>query len=476
MLTYSLNKVVMVLTTVALARLLAPEDFGLVALATVSIGALALLRELGLGGVLVVHQDLDRRSQGTVFTMILATSALTAVVIAAIAPLVAMLLDEPRLTSILAVMSVTAFLGGFNTFYDTLLQRELEFRRRFVGSVVGTAVYAGTSLGLAVVGFGVWSIVVGIVASMTAWSFVLLVLSPYRVRPAYDRRVARETLGAGKGFLLQSAVSYVQQSVDFFAIGRFLGAARLGYYTLAYRVAELPYLSIADPIAKVTFPGFARMRYRGEDVTPMFLSTLKMVALVTCPLGVLASGAADPLVRTVFGEKWLPAVGPLVALGIWSTLRSIQGTIGWYLNSIGHAWVMGWVGGLLTIPIVVTVCLAAVFGGITTVAWVMVGNAAISLAALVVLTSRRAGVPIASQWVTVRGVALACPLTWLATWGVASATSGQQPVVALFLSSVAGVATYVAAVSIFEPGLIVQAARVAARTVGQRPAAAVDPG
>ena len=355
-LTLAGSRLVQIAGTVVLARLLVPEDFGLVALAlTISI-FLGLVASLGLGGVFVVEQDLSEREKGTYLTMFLLMGAAFAVVMAALSPLAARFFDEPQLDEIVLALSVMVFFsGGLNWFYEALMQRELEFRNRFVAQMVQAFTYTGIGVLLAALGAGVWSLVAGQIVSAAAYAVALLWLAPYRVRPAFDRAAAAHGVREGQGFLVQVVTSFAAQNVDIVVVGRVLGAARLGYYSMALRLSELPNWVIAESVSKVTFPGFARMRSRGEDVRPAFLSALKLVAFATCPFGIVLSGAAEPITLVVFGEQWAGMIGPLGVLGIWAAVKPVRGTIAWFLNSIGHQALLGRISLAMLVLLVPTV-------------------------------------------------------------------------------------------------------------------------
>ncbi len=228
LISYALNRVVLLLTVVVLARLLVPEDFGLVALAMVAVQLSNVLSDLGLSGTLVLRQDLGERAKGTVLTLMLGMSVLLAVILAASAPLIGDLFDEPRLGGVLAVLSLGIVISGVTWFYETALQRELEFRRRFLALTVQVVAYAGVAIALAALGAGVWSLVAGQLSSLLAFAAVLLWLAPYRVRPAFNRDDARDILGTSKGFLLQGGLGFVSGNADYLSVGSVLGASQPG--------------------------------------------------------------------------------------------------------------------------------------------------------------------------------------------------------------------------------------------------------
>ena len=467
-LTLAGSRLVQIGAMVVLARLLVPADFGLVAIAlTISI-FLGLVASLGLGGVFVVEQDLDDRAKGTYLTLFLAMGAGFAVVMAATAPALASIFDDPRLDDIILAMSVMVFFsGGLNWFYEALMQRELEFRNRFVAQMVQAVTYSATGIVLAALGAGVWSLVTGQIVGAAAYAAALLTLAPYRVRPAFDRVAAARGIQEGRGFLVQTVTGFAAQNVDIVIVGRVLGAARLGFYSMAVRLSELPNWIIAESVAKVTFPGFARMRHRGEDVTPAFLSALKLVAFATCPLGIVLSGAAEPVVLVVFGERWAGMIGPLAVLGLWGAVKPIRNTIAWLLNSVGHQAVLGRLSLVMLVVLVPLVHVAASRGGITEVAWVVLAESVAATLLLAWFARSRAGVPLARQWSAVAVVAVACPAAWVAARVVANATDDLVGVLALGLPLAAGLGAYLAVILLLDRQLPGHALGQARRMVGR---------
>ncbi len=469
LLTYAATRVVTVLTTLALARLLAPADFGLFAMATLGMEALSVLSGLWLGAALIVRPDLDARAQGTVLTLLLAAGALLAVVLLALAPVLAAFFGEPRLTPIAAALAAVLLISGVNWFYETVLQRELAFRRRFACQVARTVAFSGVALGLAALGAGVWSLIGGYVAGHVANGAALLALAPYRVRPAFDRRDARRIVRSGRGFLGQDLATFLAENADYLAIGRVLGPAHLGWYAMAFRQASLPHYAIAEPVGKVTFPAFARMRHSGEDVRPAFLTALRMIALATCPAGVVLSAAALPFTLALLGEAWAPMAAPLAVLGVWAVMRPLQVTVGTLLNALGRAEVYGRVALLSLLPLVVATFAAAELGGITAVAWVLLAHMTATLGVLVLATAREAGIALGALLGALRPLAAASAVAWVATRATADAAGSLPAGLALAAAVAACTVCYLGTLAVLDRELLVTAARGARGMLGDRP-------
>jgi O-antigen/teichoic acid export membrane protein len=472
--TYGATKAVTVLTTIVLARLLAPSDFGLFALATLGVSLLSIFNGNWLGATLVVRDDMDERARGTVLTLLLLSGALMAVTLAAVAPFVSSLLRQPRLTDILFVFSGVLVFSGVNWFYEMVMQRELAFRKRFVSQVARIVAFSTVAVTLGALGAGVWSLVAAYFLGNVVNGVVLLTLAPYRVRPAFEWHRARDIVRGSRGFLGQELAEFFEENADYLSIGRILGASQLGFYSMAYRQAELPHYAIADPVAIVTFPAFAQMRQRGQDIAQSFLTGLRLVALLTCPVGVLLSAGAKPFTAAIFGPKWLPMAGPLAVLGIWAIVRPLQVTVGRLLNSLGAAWMYGRISIVGLAPFAAGTILASKLAGITGVAWVLLVYIFTVGAALMRVVARHAGVPVRSQWRVLRPLFLASAISWVATRGTADVLHAAPPVPAFAATVGACLCTYTGAVWLGDPSVFRIALHQARRALGGRPTPAVS--
>ena len=456
---YGATRVGSLLTTFVLARLLVPDEFGVVAFASLLIAAVLLFGTLGLGSAIVVRQDLGREQLRTAFTLSTITYVLCAILIVAISPLASDLLDQSNASAVLRGLAIPVVFGGVTWFYASVMQRELEFSRQFAcmtGRVVATALVA---IPLAATGAGVWSLVGGQIAGAAVYTAMLVGLSPYRVMPGFDTGAARALLGSGWGFMLQGGLSFVEQNADYAVIGTKVGSAALGLYSMAYRIGEIPYNFIVEPVSQATFPGFARLRHRSEEVTRPFLTTLRVTTACAFPLGLIASGAAEPLVQAILGAKWTGMIGLLQILGLWGSVRIIQGTTGWFVNSLGFSALVGTSYAAVVAVSIPLLILAAEHSGTKGVAWVMVGNVFAMTAIVTAIAHRRAGIPIRRQWRAVRPSVLAALPAWLASRGVAEAASGAPAGIAMVLSLACGVVAYAGAVRLLDRRLLSDARR-----------------
>ena len=453
MLAYGANKVLGVATTLVLARLLVPEDFGLMALAVVVVSVMTFFSGMGFGGVLISRQDFDRRTLGTALTLFISTSVLFALVMAASAPVIARIFGEPRLENVVAVMAIVVALNGFNWFYATMLIRQLAFRKRFISIGIRGIVATAVAVPLAAVGANVWSLVVSELVASVAYGFVLAAISTDRIAPAFDRSAVRELLKSGAPFYLQEGSAFVQQNVDYAAVGGALGTTQVGYYSMAFRIGELTHHAIADPISTVTFPAFARLKDLGAHLGKPFLSTIRLVAFVSVPVGLVLSATADPFVSTVLGGEWRAAIGPLAVFGLWAAIRPLEVTTGWLLNSSGEAGVVGRLSLVVLPPHVILVAFAAWRGNTTAVAAVMVLMVAATWCLMAALADRRTGVRLRDQWLAVRPILVAGSVAWIVARTVVALTQAAAAYVSLSAAVAAGVAAYCASIFFLDRAL-----------------------
>jgi O-antigen/teichoic acid export membrane protein len=247
--------------SVLLARLLSPRDFGMVALAFLVLGLARLLGDLGMGNAVVQRPGLTERHVRTAFTVSTLIGVATAALIVAAAPIGAVMLIEPMLTPMLRMLSIPFIFSGMSTVATALLRRNLDFKLRFfveIGSyVVG---YAGVATSLAVLGYGVWSLIYGGLAQSLLATTAQMALVRHSIRPLLGRSELRDLLGLGVGATLSGFVNYVALNGDNFIVGRWNGATSLGLYNRAYTLMNMPFTHVSSVISGSCFRRLPRYR------------------------------------------------------------------------------------------------------------------------------------------------------------------------------------------------------------------------
>jgi O-antigen/teichoic acid export membrane protein len=346
------RQVLQLAVTAVLARLLVPDDFGLMSVTLVVVGILGLVRDLGTGVTIVQVPTLTTRLISTLFWSNVALGLVAVVGVALLAPAIAALFREPRLAEILAVSSFAFAISSLSIVQQALLERAMRFRAVATVELVSVVMGGIVGVAAALAGFGVWSLVAQALAAAVA-SSVLYTLAgrwlPTRQFSLSDLRgVARFGLGV-TGFNL---LNYASRNADYVLIGARLGAGPLGQYTLAYRVMLYPLQAVSAVISRATFPIYARLQADDARLRELYLRAVSMIALIAFPMvfGVMAT--SDRLVAVLFGPKWAEAGEVLAILAPVGLVQVIATTVGPLYQAKGRASLMlGWgiVSGIATV-------------------------------------------------------------------------------------------------------------------------------
>jgi O-antigen/teichoic acid export membrane protein len=335
-LSFGLGKLLNIITVSILAHLLAPEYFGLVALATLTIDYLSVLNDLGLGSALIQRQKNIDESANVAFTLNILAGVILTIITFIVAPYAATFFHEPEVTSILRWLGLTFFISSLGSVHNVLLQRELNFRKRIVPELGNTIVKAIISIGLALAGFGVWSLVMGQLIGASVAALLLWVLLPWRPRLFWDTVIGRELFKYGFSIMGNNAITVWEENFDYFVIGRMYTPADLGVYTLAYRLPQTLVLSVLWAMTAVLFPTFSSLQDHKDALKKSFLSVLRYVELIVTPLCLGMFIAADPIIRVVFGEQWVEAIPILRVLSLYVWVVSIGYHVGDIYKAVGR--------------------------------------------------------------------------------------------------------------------------------------------
>lgn len=309
---------------VALARLLLPQEFGLAALAMVFVGFVSMLAELGMSAALVYRQPLTERHIRVAFTSALLVAAALGTVTFLLAPYVAVLLQNQSLPGVLRAESFLFILSAPAATAGALLRRALDFRRLFIVEVGGYILgYAVVAASLAALGFGVWSLVCGVLAQAAVSSGLAFALHPHSVRPLLAVEEAREVFGYGGAATLNSIVSYAARTADSFIVGRWLGPAALGLYARAANAISVPLAYLGNTATGVLFPAMAEIRSDPSRFRTAYLFGVQVTTLIAAPIcaGILVAG--PHLIVGLYGETWRGAALPLQIFAAAGVFRAV---------------------------------------------------------------------------------------------------------------------------------------------------------
>ena len=321
---------------IVLARLLAPADFGLLAIGLLAINSMGLLRDLGFGAALIYKKDdPDHSAANTAFILLPIVASVLFVLAYLSAPYVALFFDNAAVEPIVRVLALTFVISSFGTVPSMLLEKELEFKKKVLPETVPVAGYACVTIWLALHGYGVWSLVYGQIVSAVLMAVLIWVVSDWRPTFKFDSGVARELFGYGKHILGASVVIFLITNIDDAIVGRMLGMEALGFYTLAYTISNLPATQITHLVGRVMFPAYSKLQDDRDALRRAYLKTLKYVSMLSIPAAFGIFVIAPDFVSVVLGEKWMPAVPAVQVLCFYGLLRSLGATTGPVIQAVG---------------------------------------------------------------------------------------------------------------------------------------------
>ena len=312
-------KLLYLLRVVVLARLLAPEDFGLFAVALVALDFLLSVTNFGMIPALIQRPDASREHYETAWTIGLIRAGAVGVGLAILSPWVAGLFSEPSAAPLLRVLALRPVIESAASIGVAELQKNLKFRSIAFLKLTETATNAAASIAL-VAPMGTWALVAGPVAGATAYAVLSYIVAPIMPRIRLRGAAAGHLARYGRWILLTAWVVVAGQTLLQLGISRQLGAVALGLYYMAVKVASLPSDVASQVVATVTFPVFSMVQADVDRARRVFRSALLGLTAVAVPASVLIFVLAPSLAADLLGERWVPAVPVIRILAATSIL------------------------------------------------------------------------------------------------------------------------------------------------------------
>lgn len=370
--------------TIVTMRLLAPADFGLVALAAVFISFVGLFQELGLRVRLVQLQTLEHEYVRAVYGLSILVNFVLALGLVALSPLIATFFGEERLALIVTLLAAQFLFSSLAVIPDAMVRRSLDFRALTLVEMVQSTCGALLTLTLAWQGYGVWSLVCGTLAATFIKSAGLVLISPFRAWPLLRLRGMGSTLVFGGYVTGQRIVWWFYTGFSTMILGRLFDAAIVGIYTVAHTIAFMPLEKLGSIVATATFSGLSRVAGDMQVFRTYLLKGLRLLSVAGFPVFFGIAAVVAELTPLVLGEKWLPIVPVTQLLCLVMPLRMLNGPLTESLNALGKP-AAAWNNVMIVAVFVITGVAAGVAWGPVGVAW---GWAATMPAAFLVSTAR----------------------------------------------------------------------------------------
>ena len=313
---------------IIVARLLAPDDFGLFGIALLTMSAFETFSQTGFQAALVQKKETISRYLDTAWTVSIVRGMILFFLLFFSAPYIATFFNSPEAALIIKVIGISALLAGFVNIGIVDFQKELKFNKQFIYRISTTLADFIVVVLAALIFKNVWALVFGLLAgSLTALVASYLIHS-YRPRFMFDLSQARELFGFGKWVFGSTVLVFLITQGDDAFVGKVLGAAMLGFYQLAYRISNMPATEITHVISQVTFPAYAKMQDDVSRLREAYLKVLQLTAFLSFPIAGFIFFLAPDFTRIFLGEKWMPMVPAMQVLAFAGLVRSIAATTG----------------------------------------------------------------------------------------------------------------------------------------------------
>lgn len=344
---------IQLLAGVIVARLLSPPDYGLLGMVAAVTGFLSLFGDLGLSFAVIQNRHVTHAQVSALFWVNTCLGVSLTLLALILAPVIAWTYREPRLTAIMAVLSVGFIMGALGSQHQALLRREMRFATIAGIDIVAIACGSTTGLLLALQGKGYWSLVyTQLATSLTALTMYWLTSKWRPGKPAPIREI-KALLAFGGNLTAFSFVNYFSRNLDNALIGWRWGATALGNYARAYQLILFPIWQITAPIASVAIPALSRLQDNPARHRNYYLKSIRAIAYVTMPLILLGAVLADELIPILLGHQWLECAKVFRILALAAVFQPVLTTVGWLYVSLGRARAMakwGLFSFALTVP------------------------------------------------------------------------------------------------------------------------------
>jgi O-antigen/teichoic acid export membrane protein len=330
-------------TTMTLARILPPSDFGLVGMATIATGFVGVFGDLGTSSAVIQRKNTSDLLLNSLFWINVVIGLLAMLIILVIAPLIASFYQEPRVTLILRVLSLNFVISSLSNIQKAILERNLAFNISAKLEIV--VVLSGALIGIssAIKGWGVWSLVAQSLTVSIISTILLWLVSQWRPKLIFDWKEFQGVSNYSLNLTAFNIFNFFSRNADYILIGRFLGTQDLGYYTLAYRLMLYPLQNISGVISRVMFPTFSKIQDDNPRFRSAYLKANSTIALISFPLMLGLWALADPFVLTFFGQNWKPVILLLMILSPLGMEQSIGTTVGIIYQVKGRTdWMLRW--------------------------------------------------------------------------------------------------------------------------------------
>lgn len=320
-----------------LTRLIAPSEYGLMAMAGVATNLAFVLRDMGTAAAIIQKAEISQADTSSVFWLNMAGGTLLMVALFATAPLLSATFNEPRLTEVLWILSLSFPIAASSTVHQALLERVSRFRMIAGIESASSLLSLLIALVLAYRGLGVWSLIAQALLMAACTTVLMWWFSPFRPKALFDREALRGVFKFSGSMAGHQLASYLFRNADSFIVGKMLGITVLGNYSLAYKLMLFPVQNISWVAVRSLFPVMSRRQDDRAYMAALTLRSLKLVSFISAPIMFGVAGVSDLFVDSFLGPKWALVGGILTFLAMVGYVQVISSIASPVLMALGKS-------------------------------------------------------------------------------------------------------------------------------------------
>jgi len=329
------NRVLGLVRTVILARLLLPEHFGLLGIAALTISTLETFSQPGLAMALIQKKEDIRSYLDTAWTTSVIRCLLIFLVLTLLAPYVAQFFKAPEAKIVIQVFAISVIITGLRNIAVLYFQKELDFKRQYLYEISIILGNISIAIPAAFLLRNVWALVLGGIAGSITRFIMSYILHPFRPRLRFDLEKFQNLFGFGKWVFASSILFFLITQGDDIFLGKILGVTALGFYQMAFMISNLPTTEISRVISHVTFPAYSKIQEDTQRFATAYLKVMQMITFIAIPLAGAIFIFASDLISLLFSDKWMPVV-PIVKILVWAgLLKALIDATSSVFNAVG---------------------------------------------------------------------------------------------------------------------------------------------
>lgn len=357
-----LSQFLAIVVNIVLARLLLPEDFGLVALTMTYIGFITLFTNMGFGSSIIHENETSENQLSSIYWLNYALSIGSFLIIISTSQFTAIFYEEPKLTSIVIVAAINILLNPFYIVQYKLLERDLEFKTISKINLSGTLIGSIAAVIGAYLGIGVYALILQSLVSSIVRLFLIIFYNRWFPKFYFNYKEIKHMIWYSLRFKASEMAMYFERNIDYLILGKFFTSVILGYYAFAYNIMYTPVKRISYIFSEVLFPSFSSFKNDKIKIIKGYFKSVNLIALVSIPAMTILAFNADFIIHLVFGQKWDGAIPIVRILCFAGAVQSISQFGGVIFSSIGKPEVTLYISIGRTILTVLAIVIGVQFG------------------------------------------------------------------------------------------------------------------